>query len=238
MQSIIVYAPHKSGTMFLHELMLNITMATGIPYYSVNLENFPKDKVLMQDSSAFLGKSGLFGPIRHYVKPPDVNAYKIILHMRDPRDVLTSLFYSHAYSHSLKEGVFNPSQETRQNWIEQGIDSFVMETAGTFNERYTTFCKELLHRNNVNYLKYEEMVTDFPWWLAKFLEPFPIYEKEMLHMGLCQKFQLSFKIEKEDIYKNKRQVTPGDHRRKLKSETIHRLNNQFGEVMGRLGYPI
>ena len=47
--------------------------------------------------------------------------------------------------------------------------------------------------------------------------------------------EANFDVE-EDIYSHKRQVTPGDHKRKLLPETIDRLNSEFGEVLDVLGY--
>jgi hypothetical protein len=45
-----------------------------------------------------------------------------------------------------------------------------------------------------------------------------------------------FKVSSEDIYKHKRQVTPGDHKRKLKPETIDILNQKTAEVLKLYDY--
>ena len=41
---------------------------------------------------------------------------------------------------------------------------------------------------------------------------------------------------KENKMKHKRQVTPGDHRRKLKPETIAKLNTDLADILTRYGY--
>lgn len=40
----------------------------------------------------------------------------------------------------------------------------------------------------------------------------------------------------EDAARHKRQVPPGDHRRKLRPETIAAMNAVIGEELGRFGY--
>jgi hypothetical protein len=44
--------------------------------------------------------------------------------------------------------------------------------------------------------------------------------------------------EREDQKKHIRQKKPGDHKRKLKPETIEVLNSEFGAVLKALQYPI
>ena len=40
----------------------------------------------------------------------------------------------------------------------------------------------------------------------------------------------------ENLMKHKRQVIPGDHRRKLKPETIATLNSDLADILDRYGY--
>jgi hypothetical protein len=60
---------------------------------------------------------------------------------------------------------------------------------------------------------------------------------EKLHAQLYNKHKDEFTVDQEDIYSNKRQVTPGDHRRKLKPETIEHLNQVFADILQALNYP-
>jgi hypothetical protein len=43
-------------------------------------------------------------------------------------------------------------------------------------------------------------------------------------------------VSSENAHAHKRQVVPGDHRRKLAPETIVQLNQQFGEILSLLQY--
>ena len=82
-------------------------------------------------------------------------------------------------------------------------------------------------------LKYEDMVGNFDSWLASilaFLEFSP--GQETLSRI---KNDADFSVQ-EDISQHKRQVTPGDHKRKLKPETIESLNAILEPVLAPLGY--
>jgi hypothetical protein len=45
-----------------------------------------------------------------------------------------------------------------------------------------------------------------------------------------------FDVEQEDVFSHKRQVQPGDHRRKLKPETIEEITEMFRPVLVPLNY--
>ncbi len=66
---------------------------------------------------------------------------------------------------------------------------------------------------------------------------FKSYLKKMLDWcGLSQHFRPMshfdrFKPPKEDIYAHKRQVSPGDHKRKLSEPTINQLTRKFKPIL-------
>ena len=82
------------------------------------------------------------------------------------------------------------------------------------------------------------MVTDFPAWLAKFMAPFPLDNAGRLHAKLARKYRNNFRVKREDVRKQKRQITPGDHKRKLHPDTIAFLNEQLAPILETLGYEV
>ena len=115
MRSVLVYTVHKAASTFLHKLSIEICSELSLPYYSINDSKYHQI-ILDQSWESFIENlaetSACFGPIRSREKkgevqpliPKNVGDYSIILHLRDPRDVLTSLYFSHVYSHSRKKG--------------------------------------------------------------------------------------------------------------------------------------
>jgi len=251
-QNVLVYTVHKAASKFLTRLIVEVRKYLDMNHYYVNTDNFNWiDKTGWKNFIQEPPKSGCFGPIRlkgvaEMFLPDDLEQYRIVAHMRDPRDVLTSLFYSHTYSHS--RNLFDPGDEARSEWEAGGIDRFVLDRALGFKSRYDIFCSHLHNRKNVLVLRYEDLVTDFETWLRQFLTVFSDWADEDseqnslmtlsdLHCTLYAKFQSEFTaLGKENIYKHKRQVTPGDHRRKLRPDTILQLNTIFSEALEALGH--
>lgn len=261
MKSILIYTVHKAASMFLHRLSLGVSKELDIPYYSMNAvgTNDYAEEIKQSSWKGFFehhSRSGCFGPIRageaEPIFPDDISNYSIILHLRDPRDAMTSAYFSSTYSHTRSQGGFNPSDDQRKQWQDQGIDSFVLERAPKVRQRYAELCDTLLGRENVVFVRYEDMVSDYYTWLGRFLSAFahvPAQKKsalalirspknslDKLQKTFYDKFKDDFLIEEEDVNRHKRQITPGDYRRKLSQESIDQLNREFGEVLPRMGY--
>jgi hypothetical protein len=256
MKSVLVYTVHKAASMFLHRLTAEVAGELDITYYSINYER-DSEAIRKLSWKGFLesgNRTGCFGPIRagaaEPTVPEDLQAYRIILHLRDPRDVLTSLFFSHVYSHA--RGQFNPTDDQRTRWEEQGIDRFVLEKAPRTLQNYGGLCSRLLGQPNVVLLKYEEMVSRYHKWLEQYLSAFSHFEprsRRLLDMGsssmlprlqkrLYKRHRDEFIPPLEDINEHKRQITSGDHRRKLSARTIEALNEMFGDLLEVLEYEV
>jgi len=244
--------------MFLHQLTNNLSKKIGFDYYSINKDEH-HDQIKSLSWKTFIeeksNKKSCFGPIRagraEPIIPKGIESYSIILHLRDPRDVLVSLFYSHTYNHPRRPGRFNPSEKQRYRWDEGGIDAFVIQKAPEFKKRYQSLTSNLFNEKNVVFIRYEDMVSDYGTWLKHFLSAFSHFSvppKRILkifrrrtsladiHQKYIKKHENNFNISSEDIYRHKRQITPGDHRRKLKEDTIERLTFEFGGILKLLNY--
>jgi hypothetical protein len=257
-KDVLVYTVHKAASSFLNRLITKVTNYLRIDHHSINRQN--SEEIIETGWKHWIetgSKRGCFGPIRLRKESPcvpdDLDRYSVVAHMRDPRDVLTSLFFSHTYSHN--RGIFDLGDEARRTWEADGIDRYVLDRAvhgeEDFRGRYDVFCSQLAGRENVLVLRYEDLVSDYRTWLAQFLTVFSDWADDdappgsertsrrslaAVHRRFYDKFQDEFTVPAEDIHRHKRQVTPGDHRRKLKPETIEKLNAIFADVLHLLGY--
>jgi hypothetical protein len=182
----------------------------------------------------------MYGPFRTagwIGQLPHFDQFKVLVQLRDPRDVLTSLYYSVAFSHHIPAKNPTLSQRLiamRKEASRARIDEFVVNEAPRFVETYRQYCQQILSRGNVLLVKYEDMVTDFPRWLGQVLRFWGFSPNSKTALKLVAKADFGVSHERQD--RHKRQVTPGDHLRKLQPRTIDALNVQFWDILVELGY--
>jgi hypothetical protein len=178
----------------------------------------------------------------------------VILHLRDPRDVLVSMYYSYCFIHA---GEIAGNTGYRKEIAERGIDDFVLGKAsdrsgsypgdygtgghledviGNMPKRYADYTDKLLGKPNVTLVKYEEMVTNYRAWLEKFIRPFALKDEGRVVDELVSMAPRLFPKRSQDVMNHLRHVTPGDYRNKLKPETIRQLDAIFAGTLDALGY--
>ena len=254
-KDIAVFTLHKSASMFIHQQCELLSRLAGIPYHSPNVpQSGLNARALLTDKTLWSTRHGCIAPIRFYVDLPQMEEYRILLHLRDPRDVLVSMFYSYCYIHP---GELEGNTGYRREVAARGIDAFVLakslggpgeihgdygtgghveDLIGNLARRYRDYVDHFVGKPNVTLLQYEEMVTDYPGWLKKFIEPFPIPDKARVTGELAARAAEFFPRRAQDEMQHVRHVTPGDHRAKLRPETVTRLNEIFAETLKVLGY--
>ena len=254
-RNIIAYTTHKAGSMVLHRVLKDICEINRIRYYSPNDAKpaLPFDRIFAGDD--FIAKKrGCFGPIRFFAPTQAIEKDNVILHLRDPRDVLTSMFYSYCFMHA---GEIAADTGYRKDVAEAGIDRFVLDMVGepffeyrgdygigsrykkhvgNVLDRYQRYLTELIGRPNTIVVSYEEMVLTFPSWLEKVVSAFDLSDPEETQAVVIARHANSVAAGEEDAWSHKRKVTPGDHREKLQAGTIRRLDEIFAPVLHRLGY--
>ena len=254
-RNVVAFTVHKAGSMVLHRVLRDICQHDNIEYHS---ENGPNPKLPVRkifDGKDYIAKNtGCFGPIRFFVPSRALPEANILLHLRDPRDVLTSMFFSYCFMH---RGPVPANTGIRKQVAEAGIDKFVLdmssdvaaqyegdygtggnyrEQIGNVAERYDRYLRELIGRPNTVVVSYEEMVLDFPSWLGKVVARFELPESEETYRIVAERYAESVKPVAEDVWSHKRKVVPGDYKEKLLPETIAELNRRFANVLEALGY--
>ncbi|BBD09309.1 sulfotransferase domain-containing protein [Desulfovibrio ferrophilus] len=246
MKKVLVYTIHKAASMFIHKINDEIARFLGVIPCSINGDDF-KTEIREKSWKTIIetrNECAVFGPIRIGEALPNIpdipEDHSIIFHARDPRDVLTSLFFSAAYSHPIKKNVFEPSEQTRLQWINEGIDSFVLGYTKAWTKRYETIIE--LHQNlkHCNLVKYEDMVLNYDRWLMQYLMSFkhlaPGEDIRPLFTHCLVAFKDEFKIVPEDVHRHKRKMVPGDYKEKLAPETIATLNTVFAPALEYFQY--
>jgi hypothetical protein len=117
-----------------------------------------------------------------------------------------------------------------------GTGNYLVELIGNLPIRYRDYVNNLLWKDNVTFVKYEDMVTDLKSWTKKVMAAFYFPNAERVIEDLVAKHTSSFNVNKEDILSHKRKITPGNHKHKLRAETIKELNRIFKDILVRLDY--
>jgi hypothetical protein len=252
-RNIVAFTTHKAGSMVLHRVLKDICELNRIRYYSPNKSELPFER-MFAGHDFIARRRGCFGPIRFFVPTQALDEASIILHLRDPRDVLVSMFYSYCYMHA---GEIEAHTGYRKAVAELGIDKFVLDMAGApfygyrgdygigsrykkhvgnVLDRYQRYLDELLDRPKTIVVSYEQMVLSFPAWLEKIVSAFELIDPDETRAIVTARHANSVAAGEEDAWSHKRKVTPGDHREKLQPETIQQLDEIFAAALKRLGY--
>jgi len=166
---------------------------------------------------------------------PDLDRYRKVLVVRDPRDILVSQFFSIATSHQTP-GAAKRAEflQRRAHAREVGIDAYVLERAPVVQATLRRYADELMPVPGTLVTTYEELVTDLGAWLRRALAFLDVPADEALVAELVAEGRPA--PEREDVHAKRRQVTPGDHRRKLRAETIAALDEQLADELVVFGY--
>lgn len=239
--SFIFFTVHKSASTLMVNFIEALSKNTGLVQIDYNGYFATQEEKGLQKQSdprlinkVFKLKGYIYGPLRNYIEVPEIEKYPIILLLRDPRDVLTSQYYSIKKTHPL---ITRKLIARRKKALQSTIDEHVMsEQADRFFNTYTLYIDKIYGKPNVLFLKYEDMVHDF----RKFILQINSHLKLNLSEEQINSLDLTktFKTNGEDQNSHKRKVTPGDHKEKLQPETIKWLNKKFEPVLKKLNYPI
>ncbi len=238
--SILFFTHPKCASRYVRSILVRLAEAEGMraidfdAYVAVDPppREFNPYKPDGSLATAFQPRGYCYGAIGSYRPIPNMDQYRVVLNLRDPRDVLTSLYYSTAYSHA----VISPKLLRRRKEAQDlSVDEFVLSNIDEALNVYTRYCDTLL-KTDALFLTYEEMVGDFERWLTKLVTHIDMGRHQSLVQAIMD--EANFDVKKEDKYSQRRQETPGDHRRKLQPETIEALNQHFGAVLAAMEYPL
>lgn len=238
----------KSGSTMLHKIVTVLARRSGVNAVDIP-GNFFRNGMTVTDwmatdlqevikpGNVYIGYRSFPSNFAHY--PLFQNAKKIFM-FRDPRDALVSQYFSDAYSHSL------PSRDTeigrkaadafekkREQVRNTGIDEYVFNNARAINKTLLGFAA-MLQDPYCICLRYEDYVFQKKRLIYKIMQHFEWSCPPGAVEGLLK--QIDEVPEAEDKARFVRRVIPGDHRNKLKPDTIQRLNNQLKESMRIFDY--
>jgi hypothetical protein len=168
---------------------------------------------------------------------PALDRFKVVLVVRDPRDILVSDYYSIAYSHAIPKGEKKELYLSRREAaLASSLDEHVLNNAEKLRAVFEKYELHLFPAcPGVHVARYEDMVEDFAGWLEALLRGCGLDIPDAVRGRLIEGHEAR-RPKVEDINKHLRKGVPGEHREKLQRETIEKLNRLFAEPLSRFNY--
>jgi hypothetical protein len=231
--SVLHFTLHKCASVYLRAKLHALARKTGLIPLDLDGHFFDSGK---PERFSLSPRGFFYGPFRSlddaFGVPrqwPDFAGYKLIMVLRDPRDVLTSLYFSTAYSHRTPRGAGRDSfLSLRDEARHIDINDYVRQEADRFHRRYRAYLL-LESRTGAHVTTYERLVTMPDVWLSELLAYLDVEMSTWSRRRLIS--ARDFAVDREDPTAHVRQVSPGDHARKLRPETITWLNLKFADVL-------
>jgi len=169
--------------------------------------------------------------VRNLIKK--TNEVKTIFWVRDPRDILVSMYYSFGFSHGIssEKGVAAYQENRKADIQKVTIDEYVLREVMRIENKFNYMRSLMAINNEYILLKYEDMIHNYDTFYNEF-SGFIGGEINMYH----DLYDNTRPRKSEDINSHKRSGMVGGYRDKLKPETIECLNNCLTDVLQNFGY--
>lgn len=167
------------------------------------------------------------------IKNIQLNELDIAILIRDPRDVIVSMYYSFGFSHELssEKSTRQYQLRRRQNIQSMNIDEYAIYVLPQLKEKLRILIR-LSHANgHSTILKYDEMITNFKSFFTKLQRAIPVnvaFESKMYADTRPQPV--------EKFASHRRSGAVGGYKEKLKKETISRINHELKDALDHFDY--
>ncbi len=240
-QSILLFTTQKCASTYTKTIFAKLASDVGM--FTADIEAYFSVKDIdprvyfdkpHNRKTVFQPKGKYLGPLRNFYPIENLDQYKKVLVLRDPRDVLTSFYYSILHSHIVINDTF---YKKRQQYADYDIDTFVIDYLPNVKAIYQEYIDNLLDLDNLLVLPYELLVTDFQSWLDQLIR---FTGLEDANPEVINEIIATEKAVRPDGKKTShiRSKQPGDYKINLKLETQQHLTKEFSDILQKLKYPI
>ena len=241
-QSVLAFSIWKAGSTLLFEILRAMCRSVELVYFS-------PDDTLFEDGTdyrpwnigrIFLDIGYCYGGFRIFplYPVPLLGTARTILLVRDPRDILVSLYFSVRDSHTLPPANSRLAErliDHREFTKSQSIDDWVLENHGLIMAAFEGYLMKDIHRrDNAIIYRYEDIIFRKRQWIADIAD---WYGWDLAEETIDQ-ISTSFDVvpEQEQPDQHIRQVHPGNFKRHLSPATQSRIEGIFRQYLETFGY--
>ena len=239
-----LFGVRKSGSSILNNIVTAIASMNDMHYIDVAGSLFQKGiRVAERQRDPGLGillrPGDLYAGFRNFpvglAEDRRLRLGRKVLMVRDPRDALVSEYFSNAYSHSIPQSgqTRNDMLTERAAALNSEIDAFVLKKAASLKTTLGEYAA-LQPGPGLRLLRYEDVITEKRALIAQLCEFYSWVTTEQQVDQILGWADIIPSAERPTEFIRK--VVPGDHREKLSTGTIERLNEIFADEMAKYGY--
>ncbi|MBE9550245.1 MAG: sulfotransferase domain-containing protein [Proteobacteria bacterium] len=196
-------------------------------------EGIPTNEI-QEDAGVCFSSEGMFYlGFRHY-PAFDLNlaGARSVLLVRDPRDMLVSMYYSVVKSHVIPEKNKN-FLRSRHAAEQMSVDEFVLNKSALYVNNFKKYRRKLPAETLTTY-RYEDVIYEKEVWLRQIVADLELPLDRKLISRTVKQFDII--PEHEDQDQHIRQVHPGNYQVKLQPETIEILNDKLSAFLSYYNY--
>lgn len=244
MKSIMCVSMHKAGSTITDSILMDFMAARGMEIDRISLlvpkSPLPVQDLYVQYQDRMKPEGVYYGVARgpFVAHMPILKTMKIIMQIRDPRDCITSAYFSFKVSHVPPKDPAKLEQflERRKKLEAMTIDEYAVAESIGYRNRLAVLRELMDGHDDCLLLKYEDMVLRTEHWLDQIagFTGQPVTPELRARLG----DKIDFTVQAEDENRHKRQVLPGDHLRKLQPATIAEMSQRMERELRFFGYPM
>ena len=244
--SVTAFSLAKAGSTLLYNMLSEISGEAGLVYFSVENTLFSQG-VGPNERPARIGKVFVptgycYGGFRQFpaYPIPILNRVKSVFLVRDPRDMIVSLYFSLLKSHSIPaESALGSAsadmRKARDKLAALTPDEFAADAVRNYVKMFEGYLAHGFHyRKNVIVYRYEDVIFAKEAWLRDICDWYEWSVPDATIRSVAQRFDLVPDVENAD--EHVRQVKPGNFRQHLNNRSTNVINKVLKEYMTTFGY--
>ena len=241
--SVVIFSMPKSGTILLAGISAALAREQRLTFVSVLGEFYKKGllstEIPEEAANIFLPKGYCYGGLATFPESFDIpilGKCRSILIVRDPRDMLVSLYYSVKFSHpapGAKSGSDSAEMPGRAAAQNADIDTYVISQIADFQQRLKRYAA-VANEPGMRVYRYEDVIYKKREWVGDICQHFGWKVPAIRQIEIADKSDVFPSTENEQSHV--RQVHPGNYKAKLKPATIAAIEDAFAAEMDFFGY--
>lgn len=241
---VVVFGLHKAASVLMDLLIEELLSGKrasfnvgqyffeqGIPFKSI--PRGEQTRIFLNEGMVYYGMRVLLRGLSDL----DLSRAKRIVMVRDPRDILTSYYYSMAFSHGLpKTGVVRDLiLRSRDAALRTEIGEFVLSSSTEFlcnnYHRIVDFVKQY---PDTTVFRYEDVIFNKRIWVKQLCDILELDYSDQFINNLADRHDLRPKS--EDTRSHVRRVKPGSFQDHLSPQIISRIEEKYKAAMDFFNY--